>query len=136
MAAVEITLSGVLYDKLSRTTQQVVLIGDASLTGLGVGGGPMPPGQGGGQPPGIWGGPIDPYPGHGLPGAPGTWPGQNPPHPAHPIVTPPEGPPNGGQPPDPPTADKPPPPEGGWGWMASASQWGYFLGPQQAQPKT
>lgn len=58
MAAVEITISGVLYDKLNRTTQQVVLVGDASLTGIGIGGGPIiPPGS----PPGIWG-PTDPRP--------------------------------------------------------------------------
>lgn len=81
MAAVEITITGMLYDKLNRTTQNVVLIGEASLTGLGVGGGPiMPPGQppggGDGKPPVIWGGPIDPYPGHPLPEPP-------------PVITPP-----------------------------------------------
>ena len=43
MAAVELTITGVLYDKLARTTQQVVLIGEASLTGVGVGGGPVIP---------------------------------------------------------------------------------------------
>ena len=58
MAAVEVTISGVLYDKVNRTTQPVVLIGEATLTGLGVGGGPIiPPGQ----PPG----PVDP--GYGKP---------------------------------------------------------------------
>lgn len=76
MAAVEVTISGVLYDKTARTTQPVVLIGEATLTGLGVGGGPVipPPGEGkppSGKPPGIWGGPWDP------------------PHPEHPIVLPP-----------------------------------------------
>lgn len=74
MAAVEVTISGVLYDKLSRTTQNVVLIGEATLTGLGVGGGPiMPPGPitppGGGWPP---------HPEHPIP-----------PRPEHPIVLPP-----------------------------------------------
>ena len=93
MAAVEITISGVLYDKLSRTTQQVVLVGDASLTGLGIGGGPMPPGQGGGSPPGIWG-PTDPRPTPPIalpPGYPGQPPGGGgaPPYPAHPIYDPP-----------------------------------------------
>lgn len=86
MSAVEVTITGVLYDKLNRTTQQVVLIGEASLTGLGVGGGPIqPPGQPGGpvhiwgppdMPPGFWGG--------------GMGPGVKPqPHPEHPIVIPP-----------------------------------------------
>lgn len=48
MAAVEVTITGTLYDKLNRTTQQVVLIGEASLTGLTVGGGPIIPPE---QPP-------------------------------------------------------------------------------------
>lgn len=108
MASVEITISGVLYDKLNRTTQQVVLIGEASLTGLGVGGGPIiPPGQ-----------PVSPgVPTHPimLPGMPG-W---GDPHPAHPIVLPPELPP-GVQPPVPPKPGDPttpvPPPAGTAGW--------------------
>ncbi|HEX8837678.1 MAG TPA: hypothetical protein VF748_12130 [Candidatus Acidoferrum sp.] len=95
MAAVEVTISGVLYDKLNRTTQQVVLIGDAMLTGLGVGGGPMPPGQGGGgQPPGIWG-PPGPWPSppiHLPPGGGGGQPPGQEPHPEHPIVIPPGSP--------------------------------------------
>lgn len=80
MAGVDVTISGVLYDKLNRTSQQVVLIGEGSLTGLGVGGGPMPPGPGKPpiDPPGIWGGPIDPHPDHGLPQPPGR-PDQPPP---------------------------------------------------------
>lgn len=63
MAAVEVTITGVLYDKLNRTTQQVVLIGDATLTGVGVGGGPIVPPPGPDHPPplGIWG-PTDPRP--------------------------------------------------------------------------
>lgn len=76
MAAVEVTISGVLYDKINRTTQPVVLIGEATLTGLGVGGGPVIPPEGGGgdKPPTspghpafpIWGGP-----GAGFPDKPG-----------------------------------------------------------------
>lgn len=81
MAALPVTLSGTLYDLYQRTTQQVVFIGDASLTGVGVGGGPIvPPDQGGGggqppqpshpiynpggppgsSPPGFWGGGMGP----------------------------------------------------------------------------
>lgn len=124
MAAVEVTITGVLYDKYARTTRPVVLIGEANLTGLSVGGGPMPPGPG--QPPGIWGGPIDPYPDHGLPGPQ--------PHPEHPIVLPPEGPPPTGG------ADndgfiKPPPASGGWAFHENYG-WGYYPGNNTAGPKT
>lgn len=99
MAAVEVTISGVLYDKTARTTRPVVLIGEATLTGLGIGGGPMPPGE---EPPQIWG-PTDPRPGYGLPGGP-------PPRPAHPIVLPPE------KPTDPPTEPPTNPPDPLWDW--------------------
>ena len=102
MAAVEVTITGMLYDKTARTTQNVVLVGEASLTGLEVGGGPMPGGPG--RPPlGIWGGGGVPMPtppihlgpgGEPLPpqvGGGPIYPGM----PAHPIVLPP---PNGGAP--------------------------------------
>ena len=115
MAAIEITISGVLYDKHARTTRPVVLIGEASLTGLGVGGGPIHPEP----PPGIWG-PTDPRPGYGLPDNPGIW-GPNDPRPTPPIhiPKPPIDPPsNPGEP-------KPPPPDGGWGWHPEYG-WGYF----------
>ena len=71
MAALPVTLSGVLYDLHKRTTQNVVFIGDASLTGIGVGGGPIQPPEGGG--------------------------GEGPPHPSHPIYNP--GGPPGSEPP-------------------------------------
>lgn len=108
MAAVEVTISGVLYDKHSRVGTPVTLIGEAIITGLGVGGGPMPPGQGGGgDPPGIWGGPIDPYPDHGLPGKPpGIW-GPTDPRPTPPIVLPPEQVPPGMKPPTAPAPGSP-----------------------------
>jgi hypothetical protein len=118
MAAVEVTISGVLYDKLSRTTRPVVLIGEASLTGLEIGGGPIiPPGS----PPGIWGPPTMP---------PGFWgggmgPGVKPQPPIPPIPT--EPPPSGG--------DKPPPESGGWGYVAEWSAWGYFPASDEASPK-
>lgn len=111
MAAVEVTISGMLYDKINRTTQNVVLIGEATLTGLGVGGGPIVPPQqppvdpGYGQPVPpdmIWGGrPPPPW----YPGGPGwvpkppdpptsIWPpGPGIDWPEHPIVLPPEDPP-------------------------------------------
>lgn len=116
MAAVEVTISGVLYDKLSRTTRPCVLIGEASLTGLEIGGGPS--GGGNGPPLHIWG-PSDPRPSNpisGIPGLPGYFP---------PIPT--EPPPSGG--------DKPPPESGGWGFVSEWAQWGYFPGPTGAQPK-
>lgn len=128
MAAVEVTISGVLYDKLSRTMRPVVLIGEASLTGLGVGGGPIEPPSGGENPPGIWG-PTDPRPqppihlppGVGSGNPPGIW-GPNDPRPTPPIHIPP-------MPPDPPNPEepKPPPPDGGWGWHPEYG-WGYFPG--------
>lgn len=79
MSAIEITITGVLYDKINRTSQPVVLIGEASLTGLGVGGGPIIP------PPFD---PNAPRPSHPIakPGDP--WWGQDL-HPEHPIVIPP-----------------------------------------------
>jgi hypothetical protein len=123
MAAVEVTISGVLYDKLNRTMQNVVLIGEASLTGLGVGGGPIIPPGGPGRPPGtgIWPNPPEgqaPLPSHpiALPGDP-WWGGDL--RPAHPIVLPPDCPP-GMKPPEPPNPGDPttpvPPPAGSGGW--------------------
>ena len=155
MAAVDVTISGVLYDVLNRTQQRVVLIGEGSLTGLGVGGGPMPPGQGGGgSPPGIWG-PTDPRPSNpisgipGLPGAPGQqpggiWgPGDN--RPGNPISgipgIPGYEPPQLPEPPElPPNADKgelvKPPPEGGGGWGYTAGYgWSFFPSSSQSGPK-
>lgn len=96
MAAVEVTISGVLFDKQNRTTQQVVLIGEATLTGVGVGGGPVipppqqpPDGGGGGKPPGIWGGANEPFPTPpiaNVPGAPGYTPPDKPPEPIQPPI--------------------------------------------------
>lgn len=93
MAAVEVTISGVLYDKVNRTTQNVVLIGEASLTGLGIGGGPIIPPPG--QPPSS-GVPTHPIM---LPGMPG-WGVPPDAHPEHPIVIPPDVPPDIPAPPD------------------------------------
>lgn len=96
MAAVEITFRGTEYDLQNKSSRQVVLIGEAFLTNVGIGGGPIiPPGQ----PPGIWGGgnvPMPTPPIANVPGAPGyqppgIWP--NPPEgqapiPSHPIALP------------------------------------------------
>lgn len=97
MAAIPVTIDGLLYDKLNRTTQQVVLIGEASLTGLGVGGGPIIPPPSPGTPthpimlPGMpgWGDDLKPSHPIALPGDP-WWP--------KPPITPPEMPPPGSPP--------------------------------------
>lgn len=115
MAAIEITVSGVLYDKLNRTMQQVVLIGEASLTGLGIGGGPIIPPDKPGHPPGYPAFPIAGPPGVDFPDKPGYPPTIG----GGPIIPPPiEPPPN-------PETPKPPPPGGGWGWHPEYG-WGYF----------
>lgn len=117
MASVEVTISGVLFDKIARTTQPVVLIGEASLTGVGVGGGPIyPPEKPPGGPPGqptfpIWG-----PPGSNFPDKPGYPPVAGHPLPIPPIPT---------EPPSNPNEPKPPPPDGGWGWHPEYG-WGYF----------
>lgn len=119
MAAVGVTLSGLLYDLLNRTTQRVVIIADASLTGVGIGGGPViPPDQPPSQPPGIWG-PPGPWPTPpiafppgwvgGVPpggGPPGIW-GPPGPWPSPPISFPPGW--VGGVPPDKPPEPVSPP---------------------------
>ena len=159
MAAVEVTITGMLYDKTARTTQNVVLVGEASLTGLGVGGGPLPGGPGRPEPPlGIWG-PTDPRPGYGLPGQPpGIWGGGGVPMPTPPIYLPPvnpgepplviwgpgdprptppihlPGPPPDAGPTPPDVAVKPPPDGGGWAYV-SAWGWGYFPKQGQSGPK-
>lgn len=121
MASVEVTISGVLWDKATKSGRAVLIVGEGSLTGLGVGGGPIiPPESGGGEnPPGIWG-PPGPWPTPPIAFPPGTWPGQNPPHPAHPIVLPPEQVPPDMKPPAPPQPGDPttpvPPPAGSAGW--------------------
>lgn len=127
MAAVAVQIRGVLYDLVKRTSQQVLLQGEASLLGLDIGGGPIIPPEGG-SPPGIWG-PTDPRPTPpialppGYPGSPpGIWP--NPPegtapHPEHPIVLPPDQVPPDMKPPEVPpagTTTPVPPPAGSGGW--------------------
>lgn len=116
MAAVPITIIGIQTDEMG--SRNVTITGMASLTGLGVGGGPViPPGK-----------PIDPgaHPEHPI-----YWPPGSQPHPEHPIVIPPVPP----EFPNPPTGGvKPPPPEGGWGFHPEYG-WGYFPGPGEPSPK-
>ena len=128
MAAVSVTINGVIWDKQWRTARPVVLIGEAFLTGLEVGGGPIIPDQ----PPTSPGSPAFPIwgppgfrPGAGFPDKPGypTIPDQ-PIEP--PIDVPPDAPPE--------SIVKPPPADGGWGW-SPAYGWGYFPGSGGAGPK-
>lgn len=118
MAAVDITISGMLYDKINRTTQNVVLIGEATLTGLGVGGGPIVPPESE-KPPkppvGIWPGPGPIYPIE--------------PHPEHPIVLPlpPDKPPG-----EPPT--QPPNVNWEWGWSPAYGWHPVFVAGDKPQP--
>ena len=112
MAAVPVTIVGMVTHE-NGASENVTLVGVASITGLGVGGGPI-------NPPGIWG-PTDPRPGWGLPEQPpGIW-GPTDPRPSHPIVIP--KPPT--DPPPTPEEPKPPPADGGWGWHPEYG-WGYF----------
>ena len=141
MAAIPVALSGVVYDVYGRTQGRVVIFGELSLFGVGVGGGPIiPPGQ----PPA--GG--DAHPEHPI---------YYPPHPSHPIYNPggppgsappgfwgggmgpgvkpqPPFPPKPEEPPENPGIVKPPPEDGGWGWSPQYG-WGYFPGDQNPGPK-
>jgi hypothetical protein len=89
MAAIPITIVGTLTSGAKDGgSEQVTLVGIASLTGLEVGGGPMP----GGPPLGFWGGRPPEYVDiGGPPPQPGIWP--SPGVPTHPIVLPPDLPP-------------------------------------------
>lgn len=124
MAAVGVTISGYLADKYGRWVRPVTLVGEASLTDVGIGGGPI-------IPPGNGGPPSDAHPAHPivLPGDP-SW---GDPHPAHPIVIPPDRPPGFPLPP-PDGGVKPPPPNGGWGYHPDYG-WGFFPMGQSAGPK-
>lgn len=131
MSSVPVMISGVLWDHALKAGRAVTLMGEATIPGLGVGGGPIyPPEQppGGGSPPGIWGPPgpwptppinfppgwvggVPPGGGGGQP--PGIWP--NPPEgqapiPSHPIALPgdPWWPGNAPKPPEMPPPGSPP----------------------------
>jgi hypothetical protein len=118
MAEVPVTINCIIYPKTKGGTAQpypAVIVGQAWVSGLGVGGGPVVPPEMPGVPPGVPTHPIV------LP-PPGT--------PTHPIVIP-EPPP---EMPTVPSEPKPPPPGGGWGWHPDYG-WGYFPGPGQPGPK-
>jgi len=135
-----------LYDLFGRTTQRVIFFGEASLTGLGVGGGPIIPDLPGGSPPGMWG-PTDPRPTNpiaGIPGLPGYTPpggGLPPGQPTFPIWGPPgiSLPPGSGYPPVaghplPPPGDKPPAPIVGWEakvYWTPETGWGVAIVPKE-----
>ena len=107
MASVPVIISGVLWDHAWKRGSAVTLVGDASIQGLSVGGGPImppevPPGGSGG-PPGVPTFPIWGPPGSNFPGGPGSG---YPPVAGHPLppidvppgVTLPEPPPPGSPP--------------------------------------
>ena len=72
MASVPVQIDGVLWDQANKKGHKVTLLGQASIYGLGIGGGPiLPPDGGGGEPPTIGGGPIFPPE---ISGPPGPWP--------------------------------------------------------------
>jgi hypothetical protein len=71
MGSVSVTINGILWDHASKSGRPVTLVGEAYLTGLGVGGGPIMPEP----PPG--------YPANPIYTPPGT--------PEHPITMPPPG---------------------------------------------
>ena len=126
MAEVQVTLNGVLYPKGRSASDQpvpVTFVGSAWYTGLGLGGGPIFPGNGGGAPghpehP-IWGPPGFNPPGPGMPPGIGGGP-----------IVPPEVPPD--TPPSSVVKDAAP---GGWGYYTDADNVAYAAFRSARQPK-
>lgn len=116
MGAVPVSMMVTVYPK-NKTDKPypATIVGYAWITDLGVGGGPMPPGQG-------------EHPDNTLPG--------DLPHPEHPIVLPPieEPPPIDETPPPGPGAIKPFPEEGGWGY-SDRTGWIYKPKDTEGRPK-
>ena len=134
MAEMPIQVNGVLWNKVWKRGEPVVLYGMASIVGLEIGGGPiMPPDQGGGGgEPGIPTFPIAGYPDFPYPSQPiyrPGYPGGSPP----PNLRPPEQPPEG--PADENGFIKPPPEGGGWAYHEDYG-WMYSPGGQSAGPKS
>jgi hypothetical protein len=129
MSSVPIMVSGVLWDHANKSGRAVTLMGEATIVGLGVGGGPVFPDQPPAtQPPGTPTFPIWGPPGIDLPPKPGY-----PPVAGHPLPEPPPTEPPTGTPDD----DgfiKTPPPGGGWAYH-NEYQWLYSPGPGAAGPK-
>ena len=92
MAAIPVVISGVLFDKKNRTTQNVTLVGLQTKAGLQIGGGPVipeTPPEVPTDPPGIWEDPGGYNPGSpGSPLPPEAPPGQKPPIEWHVVWTP------------------------------------------------
>ena len=130
MAEVPIQINGILWNKVWKRGEPVVLYGMASIVGLEVGGGPIMPPEGGGGEPGIPTFPIAGYPDFPYPSQPiyrPGYPGGSPP-PNLPGGRPPEQPPEG--PADENGFIKPPPEGGGW---AFHEQYGWMYKPQEGQ---
>lgn len=137
MSAVPVTLVGVMTAE-GGSSFNCTFNGIASISGLGVGGGPViPPSDAHPEHPIAPGGPP-PHIEHPIvlppvePGQPPVeiWP--SPGRPAHPIVLPPE--PTPPQPPETVTVLKAPPPSGGWGAVSSYG-WAYYPAQSEPQPK-
>ena len=126
MAEMQVTLNGVLFPKGRSASDQPVpctFVGSAWYTGLGLGGGPIFPGNGGGAPghpehP-IWGPPGFNPPGPGMPPGIGGGP-----------IVPPEVPPD--TPPSSVVKDAAP---GGWGYSTDADNVPYAAFRSERQPK-
>jgi|SRR6516225_9312717 hypothetical protein len=121
MSQIPVTINAIVYPKgksgkaAADQPFPATIVGQAWVTGLGVGGGPVEPPV-----------PVDPPTVPVFPAHPIVLP---PLHPEHPIVLPPTPPDVPIVPSDP----KPPPPGGGWGWSPDYG-WGYFPGSGGAQP--
>lgn len=116
MAALNVTLNGVIVDMYGRTiTGPVKIVGELMYSDRHVGGGPTPPGSGGspGEPPSIWDPAFPTPPIANVPGVPGYRPpgegiwGPNDPRPTPPIYLPPEQTPPELKPPEAPAPGSP-----------------------------
>jgi hypothetical protein len=128
MASVPVMISGVLWDHANKSGRAATMMGEATIVGLSVGGGPiMPePGPPDSGPPSVPTHPIWGPPGISLPPGPGF-----PPVAGHPLPIPPVD-----TIPPPPEGEKPPPADGGWGyWGDPVNSWVFKPAPGQKTPK-